>query len=687
MRSDLVVALPRALLAAALTALIARTAWRAACAWVPAGGGRLAAGVTLSAGALTLGSQLLLSVGAFSFAGVTALCLGLGLAGRWLPAGAPIGAPPARLLALAPAAALLGWRWLRASVSPALAPDSMTYHLYRAARWVQLGHDAPEDWPDAAGYYEFFSAGAETLWALGLALTGDDLSVATVGLGLLLAAAASGYELARAFGASSTRAALAAGALCATPAAVSVALTGYADVWTLATLLLALAHVRRGADGEGGAHGGLAMLAAALHLLSKSSSALSAVPLGVLGGLWVWRDAALSPKAKALRVAVPALIALTPLLRAWGARGSPLYPLPLGPLHAGNPLLAATLAGVFSPGAPEPTLTEALRAFTLGLPGIDADPAGWGLAWIAAAPLAVASLARADRRTRLVGALALALALAGLASISSAAARELRTAFLPFSPRLYLALPGVLICLAARVGGPRWDALWILLAALSAAVAWPVALSPATSTACAQALPWLLAAAALLALARRLGHRAGRLGALVLALSLAFVGLRGARGGHREAILADMGGPPRRRAYEVNPVGGAMQVFWRAGDALSRDCARRVAAGFGWAPPGHRIFRYPLMGPRQEIQVVYVPVTHDGEVLDLADEAALAPRVDPARWYARLIALGVDHVVTSPPYPREMSWMLSRPSLFEPIAPEAQPLGVFRVRAVHRCPR
>jgi hypothetical protein len=265
--------------------------------------------------------------------------------------------------------------------------------------------------------------------------------------------------------------------------------------------------------------------------------------------------------------------------------------------------------------------------------------------------------------------------------------RELRTNFLPFSPRLYLAVPGMILCLAVRPGADRWDALWRGLLAVSPLLAWPRALSPATAAACAQAAPWVLTATAMVSLAWRRPRRVGSVVAFGLALVVSVVGVRGARSQHRAAIVADMGGPPRRRAYEVNPVGGAMRVFWHAGDALSRDCARRVSAAFGWSPPGHRIFRYPLMGPRQAIEVVYTPVTRDGEVIDLADEAALAPRVDPARWYARLIAARVDHVVASPPYPREMSWMLSHPALFEPIAPEAQPLGVFRVRAVHRCPR
>jgi hypothetical protein len=690
MQPDLVVALLRALLAAVLVGLVARTAWRAACAWVPADGGRLAAAVTLGAAALTLGAHVLLGVGAFSPWGVGALLVGLSLLAGALPPSPSASAPAISwrdLVAMLPLAALIGWRWLRASVSPALAPDSMTYHLARAARWVQVGHDAPEDWPDAAGYYEFFSAGAEVFWGIGLALTGEDLTVATVGVALLLACGVAAADLARAFGASERRSLIAGALLCATPAVQSTALTGYSDVWAVATLLLAVAHLRRAIDVGGARHGALALIAVALHLLAKTSSVLAAAPLGALALWTVLRGDGISRRQGALAVVGATLLAAPPLLRAWIARGSPLFPLPLGPLHPGGAQFIMTLSGGYSPGAREPAVGEVLRAFTVGLPGMDVDPPGWGVAWVFALPVAVVAVSRARGRERALALMALGLAVASLGSMFSGTMRELRTNFLPFSPRLYLAVPGMILCLAVRPGEERWDPLWRALLFLVPVLAWPRALSPATAAAFAQAAPWVFIATTIIALAWRRPHQAARGVALGLALTVSFVGVRGARGRHRAAIVADMGGPSGRRAYEVNPVGGAMRVFWRAGDALSRDCSRRVAAAFGWAPPGHRIFRYPLMGPRQEIQVVYVPVTRDGEVIDLADEAVLAPRVDPARWYARLVAQGVDHVVTSPPYPRELSWMLSHPTLFEPIAPEAQPLGVFRVRALHRCPR
>jgi 4-amino-4-deoxy-L-arabinose transferase-like glycosyltransferase len=67
---------------------------------------------------------------------------------------------------------------------------------------------------------------------------GEDLSVATVGVALLLACGVAAADLARSFGASERRALLAGALLLATPAVQSTALTGYSDVWAVATLLL-----------------------------------------------------------------------------------------------------------------------------------------------------------------------------------------------------------------------------------------------------------------------------------------------------------------------------------------------------------------------------------------------------------------------------------------------------------------
>lgn len=690
MHLDTLQALARALVALALVTASLRAMGRASCALTDEGAGRASATLTLTAGAITLGTHVLLSLGAFSLTGSIGLFALIALASRWLPAAPAVTIERPSRVALVGAlafAVIAGWRWVRASVSPSLAPDSMTYHLYRAARWSQLGHDAPEAWPDAAGYYEFFPAGAELFWAHGFALTGDDLCVATVGLALLLACLVAATDLALAWGAGPSRALLAGCAVAATPAALSVSMTGYADAWTLATFLLAATHALLAAK-VGRGHGALCLFAAALHLQSKSTGLLAAVIFAAVG-LWAMtRDRSLGRKGFALATGLAALLVAPPFLRAWLATGSPLYPLRVLDAWPSSPQLVALLAGRFSPSAAEPSALDVLRAFSVGLSDMDVDPPGWGVAWVIAAPLAAWALARARGRERLLSALTTLVALSSIAALARPEMRELRTAFLPFSPRLFLTIPAVALIYASRLGSPRWDSLWLALVLSGVALSWPLALAPAVSTAVFAAAPWSLGAALLVVACWRSSRSRALLAvSVVLGLSGAFIAARLARARHRGEILAAMGGAPGERAYEVNPVGGAMRVFWRAGDALSRDCARRTAVAFGWAPPGHRIFRYPLLGHGFQNTLSYVPVTRDGSVIDLAAERLLAPRVDPARWYARLRAANVDHVVTSPPHPRELEWMLSRPSLFEPIAPEAAPLGVFRVRAAHRCPR
>ena len=69
------------------------------------------------------------------------------------------------------AAAVVAFRVLRATVSPALAWDSLTYHLVRPVLWVQHGYDPVERAPDQVGYLTFFPRGGDVPWAWSMLLT------------------------------------------------------------------------------------------------------------------------------------------------------------------------------------------------------------------------------------------------------------------------------------------------------------------------------------------------------------------------------------------------------------------------------------------------------------------------------------------------------------------------------------
>ena len=57
---------------------------------------------------------------------------------------------------MASAGAVVALRAARSLVSPPLATDSLTYHLFRAGRWVQSGERVLEPAPDAWGYYAYY---------------------------------------------------------------------------------------------------------------------------------------------------------------------------------------------------------------------------------------------------------------------------------------------------------------------------------------------------------------------------------------------------------------------------------------------------------------------------------------------------------------------------------------------------
>jgi hypothetical protein len=90
----------------------------------------------------------------------------------------------------------------------------------------------------------------------------------------------------------------------------------------------------------------------------------------------------------------------------------------------------------------------------------------------------------------------------------------------------------------------------------------------------------------------------------------------------------------------------------------------RVAAAAGWDGIGHNWFRYGLLGPRLQRDVVYVPVTSDGSIVDYADAGSLASRIDREAWLRRLEDLDVDWVVVTGPRTVEQEWIDEMPEVF-----------------------
>ena len=140
-----------------------------------------------------------------------------------------------------PVLVVFGVRWARSMVMPPTATDALTYHLFRAGRFVQSGGWVIEPTPDAGGYYAYYPPLGDALWAWVLLPAHGD---ALVAMGQLMGVAAlviCGYVAARELGAPRRSAYLGALTLLATPAVLSWSTAAYVDVFLLSAWLATLA--------------------------------------------------------------------------------------------------------------------------------------------------------------------------------------------------------------------------------------------------------------------------------------------------------------------------------------------------------------------------------------------------------------------------------------------------------------
>jgi hypothetical protein len=98
------------------------------------------------------------------------------------------------------AGALVAARLIRGLATPPLAWDALTYHLVKAARWVQTGGFAPEAAPDAWGFYEYFSPTGDILWGWAMLPVRGDALLAVAGVLVWGAILAVAYAAARSLG-------------------------------------------------------------------------------------------------------------------------------------------------------------------------------------------------------------------------------------------------------------------------------------------------------------------------------------------------------------------------------------------------------------------------------------------------------------------------------------------------------
>lgn len=571
-------------------------------------------------------------------------------------------------------AAFLGlMRLFRGLAAPPLAWDMLTYHLVKVARWIRTGGLAPELAPDRWDGYEYFPYGGDALWAWAMLPFHGDAPLAAASALVWLAALASAYALAVELGASRPSAAVGALALVLNPASASFLASGYVENTTLFLFLagsLFAVRVLKGAARPAE----LALAAGAFSLgagVKTSGLPLLVLWIGVLAGalLIVKR---LRPSVPALVLAALAVLAgLPPYVRALADRGSPLYPQALRvagrTLLPGHPMTEQALTGTLDPAMGVFDAKAFVRDLVVRRPDRDFLNPGWG--GIALAALgALGLVALALRGSPGIAAFLAAEATLTLGLLFSPDALALRAWWASIIGRFMLPALGVCAAAAAATNHPAVRAGLGLAALFGLWGALPHGFSLEDFSAASAVAGVVVTGAALAGIAASLGRRRSGPAAGALAgtgVLLVAGALWGAIRAQARPLIWHAA--YERRAFELHPFVPAYGSAYSLWQALDDGVPHRIAVSAGWRPPGDNWFRYPFFGRRLQNDVVYIPVTADGSIVDTRF-AASSGRLSREAWVRRLVERGVDVVVLLVPEPPEAAWVRGLPSVFAPLS-------------------
>lgn len=558
----------------------------------------------------------------------------------------------------------------RAVAAPPRAWDALTYHLTRAADWVQDGGFISHPAPDAWRYYEFFPHAGDLLFAFTF-LAGHGDALLFLAFGSVVAAVLLGaFALARALGAAPFEAALAAAVAGTTPCVLHFVAVPYVDNAWLALVVLGGAHAARAVRAErADAALAVAMLAVGTAAATKTSGWFFVLAVALLAAVLVVRGRA------SAAVQIPVFVAsLVPAgvwaLHVWGCTGSPLYPLSLRlggwVLAEGNELFRVTHDGTLTAGVSAvPSAAVFLRELFVGSRYAEWPHLNFGFGIALALPLGAVGVVRGRVVPRWFALLLVAVALLPLAGLFSSSMTLERSVWSPVSGRLVSPIAVVAVALAAAPSGwlARAGLAACLLASLATArpVGLPIVDLATGAAAIAIGMAWTAALLVPFVAARRGPWRAALCGAVLLATPWCLDRLDGRRAAHRYDYFAGMA---RGESYDLHPVPiGDQYLVWQR---LDGDRPQRIAFSAGFDQGGHNWFRYPLYGSRLQNRVRYVPATRDGEVVDTWRPPAAGPAALDADVYAdRLLREGVEWVVLVQPAGPDADVALARRDRFE----------------------
>jgi len=588
------------------------------------------------------------------------------------------------LVALGGLLALLageGPRLVRAMIAPLPGWDALTYHLFRAGRWVQEGGLVFEPTPDAGGYYAYYPPLGDIWWSWFMLPAHGEALLAIGGWFELIAVFFAMVLAAKALGAPSRVAPWAALALVATPAVSAWWGACYVDSMVLATALAAIAWLPTALADPRPGH--VALCAAALGMIAGIKT--TGVVVAGTGVLAIVCAVALRVPKRQWPVTCAALagalcVGSLGYAIAWIEHGNPLYPFPLrlwgDTLLAGNPENEMLHRGaLFPPHLLEFSLPKFLHALFGTRSAMWTQHLNFGPAGLLGLPLLAGAwnLLFAPRSSGLRGAtlvLLLILTVFGL-KLTSGETLVLRTLSAQGIGR-FLSVPFAVLLLFGTRLSPRFCIpIFAVMTFTGAWLLFPRGWGTIDTLAAKETTLRLAAGgavAAMLVFVWRRSQTKWRTGGYAAACAL--VGLTTLASiveKRRDLRVAYLREAAAGHTYDPHPLDAKALDAWPIWQWLDDEPPRTVAFASGWDGKGHHWYRSPLLGADLQHRVVYVSPVAGPELIDYRLHTTVQEHADFSTWLRRLAEAEVDVLVLGTPPSIEHAWVERARSTFEPI--------------------
>lgn len=578
-------------------------------------------------------------------------------------------------------AVMIFWVFMRALRCPPLSWDSLTYHAFLPARWVQLGGLVPFAAPGGMDGYRALPINLELLVTFAMLPFGSDLFANCVNMPVMLSAACVSYALAREIGTPARIAIWAPILFCFAPPVWGLVTTQYNDVAMATGCALGVLFLIRYLRTDRKAH--LFMCAAAFGL--ACGTRCPALPITGLALVMLLARAILQ-RAGRRRACLLLLLAALPFGIFTGA-----YQYVHNWVHLGNPVYPVEVAiagNVWFEGSP--MLQDVVQTLPKGDRARDvlvlqtmfsAGTLSWGPKFVLIGVVGLLSLLRSDghRRMRiLLLCFCLFALLIFFAPTDGIAERTRRLNYMSSSRMIAFAMLAATCLAVSAVSRLRWPRVLLPVVPVLALVIdvsharypQPPSLNEAIVVVAITAmLIWWIARRRPISALSRLGRSKAvliTLGvAILLAGAVAGVFLEKKRNRARYIHYAE--------SIDFHDIPRYLVDAWQACDepdephVVTLIRPRRGGDGEGIVRATTDLFFYPLLGSQLQNCVVHASIFEPKDLPSKPYRGGLTPGGNERIWLANLHRLGVDRILLVEGALPEGEWLSARPDIFIPI--------------------